>query len=85
MRGAGGGTILHAKGTGQKKAEQFLGITLAAEKNLLLIVARKEAKNEIMRNIMQDAGLKTRAKALCISLPVTDVTGIRAELEEESE
>ena len=30
--GAGGGTILHAKGTGQQASQQFLGVSLAVEK-----------------------------------------------------
>lgn len=29
---AGGGTVIHAKGTGMERAEQFLGVSLAAER-----------------------------------------------------
>ena len=42
--GAGGGTVIHAKGTGMEKAEQFLGVKLAAEKEMVLIVRPAAAK-----------------------------------------
>ena len=57
--GATGGTAVHAKGTGTDKAEKFLGVSLVAEKEMVLIVARQEKKNEIMRSIMDHAGLQT--------------------------
>ena len=31
---AAGGTVIHAKGTGAKKAEKFLGVTLVPEKDM---------------------------------------------------
>ena len=31
--GAGGGTVLHAKGTGRARAEKFFGVSLADEKD----------------------------------------------------
>lgn len=42
---AGGGTVIHAKGTGMERAEQFLGVSLAAEKEMVLIVIKREDKN----------------------------------------
>lgn len=73
---AAGGTIIHAKGTGTDKAEKFLGVSLVAEKEMVLIVARQERKNEIMRTIMDEAGLNTKARAVVFSLPVTDIAGM---------
>ena len=37
--GAAGGTVLHAKGTGGKQAEKFLGVSIAQEKELIIIVS----------------------------------------------
>ena len=78
-RGAGayGGTVIHAKGTGMEQAEKFMGVSLAAEKEMIFIVTRKEQKNEIMRAIMKKAGLNSRAKSIVFSLPVTDTAGLR--------
>ncbi len=75
--GAYGGTVIHAKGTGQEFAEQFMGVSLAAEKEIVLIVAKTEQKNDIMKAVMEKAGLDTKAKAIVFSLPVTDTAGLR--------
>ena len=75
--GAYGGTIIHAKGTGKESAEKFLGVSLAAEKEMIFIVTKTEMKNQIMKAIMEQAGLHTRAKAIAFSLPVTDTAGLR--------
>ena len=86
--GARGGTVIHARGTGQEKAEQFLGISLAREKDVTLIVTPSEKKAEMIREIMKDAGTGTKAGAIVFALPVTDTAGMvlrpqSEELEEE--
>lgn len=83
-QGAGGGTVIHAKGTGMEHAEQFLGFSLASEKEIVLIVVPREKKNGIMRAIMDQAGMTTDAKAIVCSLPVTGTAGMRL-MEEEPE
>ena len=75
--GAGGGTVVHARGTGMEKAEKFLGVTLAEEKEMTFIVARAEKKNEIMQAIMEKAGMDSKAKSILFSLPVTETAGLR--------
>lgn len=74
---AAGGTMIHAKGTGMEGAEKFLGVSLAAEKELIFIVVRREQKNEVMSAIMKDAGIETRAGAIVFSVPVTSTAGLR--------
>lgn len=75
--GAYGGTVIHAKGTGMEMAEKFMGVSLASEKELVLIVVKTEQKNEIMQAIMKDAGLNTKAKSIVFTVPVTDTAGLR--------
>ena len=75
--GAYGGTVIHAKGTGMASAEKFMGVSLAQEKELIYIVVKTSQKNAIMQAIMEEAGLNTKAKAICFSLPVTDTAGLR--------
>lgn len=75
--GAHGGTVIHAKGTGMEAAEKFMGVSLAAEKEIVFIVAKTEEKNAIMQAIMKEAGLNSKAKAITFSLPVTDTAGLR--------
>ena len=75
--GATGGTVLAGKGTGARESEKFLGISLANEKDVVLIVAEKQKKANIMKAIMEKAGPGTPAAAICFSLPVTAVEGLR--------
>lgn len=74
--GAGGGTTIRAKGT-SAGAQRFFGLSLADEKEMLLIVANTEKKKDIMKAIMQKAGVDSKAHALVFSLPVTESAGFR--------
>ncbi len=75
--GATGGTVLSAKGTGIRQAEKFRGLSLANRKEVILIVAKAEDKAEIMKAIVEKAGTQTPAGAICFSLPVSQVAGLR--------
>lgn len=74
---ASGGTVIHAKGTGAEKAEKFLGVSIAAEKEMIFMVTRKENKNAIMKAIMEKAGIESKARSIVFSLPVTETAGMR--------
>ena len=74
--GAGGGTTINAKGTGAG-AEKFFGLSLAVEKEIVLIVSGVDKKKDIMKAIMQKAGVDSKAHALVFSLPVSTTAGFR--------
>ena len=82
--GAAGGTTIHAKGTGTELARKFLGVSLAAEKEIVFILAKEADRKTIMKAVMTQAGMSTRAQAVAFSLPVTDLAGLRL-LEEDGE
>ena len=75
--GATGGTVLLGKGTGSRETGKFLGISLASEKDVVLIVAEAQKKAAIMKAIVEQAGPGTDAGAICFSLPVSQVAGLR--------
>ena len=75
--GAYGGTVIQAKGTGMVHAEKFMGVSLAAEKEMIFIVTRTEQKNSIMKAVMEQVGVENKAQAIVFSLPVTDTAGLR--------
>ena len=81
---AAGGTVIHAKGTGVERAEKFLGVSIAAEKEIVFIVVRTERKNAIMKAIMDKAGIDSEAQTIVFSLPVTATAGMRLIEEEDS-
>lgn len=81
--GAAGGTILRARALENDKAEQFIGITLAREQEILLVLAKRESKLAIMSALSEKVGLKTAAGGVVFSLPVDKTAGISAADEKE--
>ena len=75
--GATGGTVLHAKGTGSRETGKFLSVSIADEKDMVYIVAKSGEKAAIMRSINEKAGPGSRAGAICFSLPISTVVGLR--------
>jgi len=75
--GAGGGTVVHAKGIGAKYTQKFFEVSLSNEKEIILIAARSNKKAEIMKAIVEKAGPETPAGAIVFSLPISSVAGLR--------
>ena len=73
--GATGGTVLHGKGTAAEEAARFLNISIASEKEVILMVTKKEQKIGVMRAILENAGPGTEAGAILFSVPVATVAG----------
>ena len=82
---ATGGTVLHVKGAGAAHAEKFFGMSIADEKEMILIATAKRRASEIMKAIMTQAGLNTRAHAICFSMPVDQIAGFRLPEGEQTE
>lgn len=76
--GAGGGTIIHAKGSGGKNTPSFFGMSIASEQELIYIVTKKEDEKAIMRAITEMANSKQERVAAVFSLPVNNVVGLRS-------
>jgi len=84
--GATGGTIFHGKGAGSKKTGKFYNISIAQEKEMVMIVAKAADKAKIMSAILESTGPDTKAGAIVFSLPVGQVAGFSLlDDEEESE
>lgn len=75
--GAGGGTLIRGRSLYQKTSKrEFLGFSIEPEKDVILIVAEENKKNDIMNAIVEKTGLKTKGGASCFSLPISDAIGI---------
>lgn len=83
--GAAGGTIVRARTLSNDKAEQFIGISLAADQEILLILSKRDAKTAIMQALSDKAGLKTEAGGVIFSLPVDRTAGIGVEVTEHEQ
>lgn len=77
--GARGGTVLHARGTANKEAEQFFHITIQPDKEIVMILVPADIKDAVLHAIYQHAGLKTDGQGIAFSMPVDDVVGIAGE------
>ncbi len=67
--GAGGATILNARGSAAKP-QTILGITIDTEKEIVLSVVEKDIAVKIMEAVKKRAGVGTNAHGLCFFLPV---------------
>ena len=74
--GAKGGTIINARGLAQEGAVKFFGISVQAEKEIILIISQKEKKDVIMACVCRIFGPQTKAEGQIFSLPVDNISGM---------
>ena len=84
-QGVRGGTILNARGVVNENAAAFFGITLHADKEILMMVVEKDIRDKALNAIYKEMGMAKKAKGIAFSLPVSDVAGLAAvpQLQEE--
>ena len=75
-QGARGGTILNARGVAREKEAAFFGITIHAEKEILMLVVEKNIRDKILNALYQDMGMDKKAQGIAFSLPVSDAAGL---------
>lgn len=76
--GARGGTVIHAKGTANKEAEQFFKITIQPDKEMVMILVPEEIKDNVLHAVYKSAGLKTEGQGIAFSMAVDHVVGLTA-------
>ena len=74
--GARGGTVMHAKGTANKEAEQFFNISIQPDKEVVMILVPKEIKDDVLHAVYKNAGLKSEGSGIAFSMPVNKVVGL---------
>ena len=84
-QGVRGGTILGARGVVGEDAAAFFGITLHADKEILMMVVEKSIRNDILNAIYKQMGMGKKAQGIAFSLPVSDVAGRVKEPETQAE
>ena len=75
-QGVRGGTILNARGVVREEAAAFFGITLHADKEILMMVVEKDIKDKVLNALYSRMGMAKQAKGIAFSLPVSDVAGL---------
>ena len=75
-QGVRGGTIINARGVAREDAAVFFGITLHADKEILMMVVEKDIRDDVLNAIYKQMGMSKKAKGIAFSLPVSDVAGL---------
>ena len=74
--GARGGTVIQARGTANKEAEEFFKITIQPEKEMLMLVVPSAIKDDILHALYKSVGLNSPGHGIAFSLPVDNVLGL---------
>ena len=80
-KGARGGTIINARGVIKEDAAAFFGITLHADKEILMMVVEKAIRDEVLNAIYKEMDMAKKANGIAFSLPVSDVAGLAQKIE----
>lgn len=82
--GARGGTIVNARGTGNKELGKRYNIVITPDKEMVLIVANSQTKDKILAAVYKAAGLGTNGQGIAFSIPINDVVGLKFDEVSES-
>lgn len=82
--GASGGTVIHGRGTGNKKIAKTFGVTISPNKEVVLIVIDEKIHEDVVNAIYKKAGLDAPSQGIVFTLPLERVAGL-SELNNEEE
>ncbi len=74
--GAGGGTVIHARGTANTVAEKLYSISIQPEKEIVMILVPSNLKDAILHALYRAVGLETPGQGIAFALPVDAVVGL---------
>jgi nitrogen regulatory protein PII len=77
--GATGGTVISARGLAHQGPVKFFGILLQDEREIIIILTKREQKTAIMQAVSQSYGITTKAGGIIFSLPVDRIMGLNFE------
>lgn len=75
--GARGGTISHARGSGNKEIEKKYGIIITPQKEMLYILVSEAIRDQVMSAINKAVGIDTPGQGIVFSLPVDNISGLK--------
>ncbi len=84
-QGARGGTIINGRGVAREKEAEFFGITIHAEKEILMLVVEKEIRDNVLHALYKQMGMQQKAQGIVFSLPVSEAAGLSSAVKEKSE
>ncbi len=76
--GVSGGTVIHARGTANKEAEETFKITIQPDKDMVMMIVPAKIKDNVLHALYQNAGLDTNGQGIAFSVPVSKTVGIKS-------
>lgn len=74
--GAGGVTILDARGIGAREKKTFFGLTYEGSQSVLVFVLEKKLSVRVLKQINRDLDLANTSKGVAFTLPLEHIAGI---------
>ncbi|HRQ55901.1 MAG TPA: transcriptional regulator [Azoarcus taiwanensis] len=74
--GAGGVTILDARGIGAKEKKTFFGLTYEGSQSVLIMVLEKKLSLTVLKNISRELDLKNNTRGVVFTIPLEHIAGI---------
>ena len=81
-QGARGGTIINGRGVARENEATFFGITIHADKEILMIVVEKDIRDQVLHALYKQMGMQKKAQGIVFALPVSDVAGLAQSVED---
>ena len=81
--GAGGGTVIRARGTANTEAEKLFNIVVQPEKEVVMILVERAIRDDILHAVYRAVGLNTPGQGIAFSLPVDQVVGLGSHVKKE--
>lgn len=72
--GARGGSIIRGRGSANPESEEFFGVTIQPDKEIVLVLVSADIKDAVLKTIYKNAGLSTEGAGIVFSLPVSRTT-----------
>ena len=73
---AKGATVVHGRRSGIQKKSVFLNMTIEPEKDIVIMLIKKEISEDVKSAIYESMKLDENSQGILFSLPVSDVRGL---------
>lgn len=74
--GAGGVTLLNARGIGAEEKKTFFGLTYEGSQSVLLLVLERALALKVMKALTQELELAEHSRGVVFTLPIEHIAGL---------
>jgi len=74
--GARGGTVIRARGTADREAEEKFKIVVHPEKEIVMIIVTEDIKDAVLTALYKNVGLDSAGQGIAFSVPIDRAVGL---------